>query len=340
MKIFLIIICLFYISDCRGDSQSGTRSNYKLITIGTGEVTGIYYPVGGAICRLTNQNIANLGIRCSVNYTNGSMDNLKSLLDKKNDFAILQSDVFHDAYNESDKSLRAVFSLYPESLTLIVRTGDSIKQVEDLKGKRIASDVEGYGNKNLITRLFADYNFNKQDLANVTEMDLLSQPEALCSNKIDAMVVIVGHPSAVVKDVSSSCDVTILPIADDKISDLVNKNPYYVASTIKGGTYQGNPNDIKTFGVSAILVSTKDVDADIVYKLTKSVLDSFSDFRALIPAISFVDKTYMVNNLKPESTHEGAKKYFKEANLLFTQSESITQAEKRAAEEQALHFSR
>ena len=40
----------------------------KFVTVGTGGVTGVYYAVGGAICRLMNKDRQKTGLRCSVEF--------------------------------------------------------------------------------------------------------------------------------------------------------------------------------------------------------------------------------------------------------------------------------
>src|SRR6476646_6018959 len=99
----------------------------KFITIGTGGITGVYYAVGGAICRLVNKDRAKTGIRCSVESTGGSDYNVNTIKAGELDFGMAQSDVQYQDYNgtgpfkEADKDLRAVFSVHPEPFTLVVR---------------------------------------------------------------------------------------------------------------------------------------------------------------------------------------------------------------------------
>src|SRR6056297_4292489 len=97
----------------------------EFVTIGTGGVTGVYYPTGGAICRLVNKSRKDHGIRCSVESTGGSIYNLNTIAAGELDMGVAQSDWQYHAYHGSskfegraNKDLRAVFSVHPEPFTV------------------------------------------------------------------------------------------------------------------------------------------------------------------------------------------------------------------------------
>ena len=75
----------------------------EFITIGTGGVTGVYYPTGGAICRLVNKGRKEHGIRCSVESTGGSVYNINTIREGELEFGVAQSDWQHHAYNGTSR---------------------------------------------------------------------------------------------------------------------------------------------------------------------------------------------------------------------------------------------
>jgi len=97
------------------------------ITIGTGGVTGIYYPTGVAISRMINRNFEEYGIKATVESTSGSVFNLDAVIHGDIVFGVVQSDRQFQAYNGlaewTDRGpqtdLRSVFSIHPESITLV-----------------------------------------------------------------------------------------------------------------------------------------------------------------------------------------------------------------------------
>lgn len=130
----------------------GASAN-TFITIGTGGVTGVYYPAGGAICRLVNKDRKDHGLRCSVESTGGSVYNVNAIRAGDLEFGVTQSDwQFHGLKGTKvfEKQgpmpeLRSVFSLHPEPFTLLARKESNIRSFEDLKGKRVNVGNPGSG---------------------------------------------------------------------------------------------------------------------------------------------------------------------------------------------------
>eukprot|EP01026_Neomeris_dumetosa_P068146 TRINITY_DN6663_c0_g1_i7.p3 TRINITY_DN6663_c0_g1~~TRINITY_DN6663_c0_g1_i7.p3 ORF type:complete len:174 (-),score=21.81 TRINITY_DN6663_c0_g1_i7:11-532(-) len=124
---------------------SALAQDGKFITIGTGGVTGVYYPTGGAICRLVNKGKKEHGIRCSVESTGGSVYNINTIREGELDMGVAQSDWQYHAYNGTSKfedqgpfeGLRSVFSVHAEPMTIIARADADINSLDDLKGKRV-----------------------------------------------------------------------------------------------------------------------------------------------------------------------------------------------------------
>ncbi|MCX4028513.1 TAXI family TRAP transporter solute-binding subunit [Endozoicomonas sp. SM1973] len=296
----------------------------QFITIGTGGVTGVYYPTGGAICRLVNKGRKEHGIRCSVESTGGSIYNLNTMRAGELDLGVVQSDWQYHAYNGSSqfkdqgayKDLRAVFSLHVEAFTVVARKDANIKNFADLKGKRINIGNPGSGQRANMEVLMKQYGWNKKAFSLVSELKSAEQAKALCDNKIDAFVFVAGHPSGSIKEATTTCDTTIVPVQGKEIDKLVADNSYYAKTVIPGGLYAGNDKDIPTFGVAATLVSSTKTKPEVVYNLVKAVFSNFTDFTSLHQAFSHLNKESMVTDGLSAPLHEGAKKYFKEAGLI------------------------
>ncbi|WP_281646061.1 TAXI family TRAP transporter solute-binding subunit [Parendozoicomonas sp. Alg238-R29] len=305
-------------------STPATAAQQQFVTIGTGGVTGVYYPTGGAICRLVNKGRKEHGIRCSVESTGGSVYNLNTIRAGEMDMGIAQSDWQYHAFNGtskfetigSNKDLRAVFSIHAEPFTVVARKDSGIKNFSDLKGKRVNIGNPGSGQRGTIEVVMDAYGMKTTDFKLATELKAAEQSKALCDNKIDAMVYVVGHPNGSIKEATSSCDTVLVNVQGPAITKLINDAPYYRVATIPGGMYQGNPEDTTTFGVGATFVSsTKTPDASI-YQIVKSVFDNFDDFRKLHPAFANLKKEEMVKDGLSAPLHNGAARYYKEAGLI------------------------
>ena len=290
----------------------------KFVTIGTGGVTGVYYAVGGAICRLVNKDRAKTGLRCSVESTGGSVYNVNTIKAGELDFGMAQSDVQYQDYNgtgrfkEADKELRAVFSVHPEPFTMVARKEANITKFSDLKGKRVNVGNPGSGTRSAMDELLGAENLKESDFALVSELKADEHGPALCDNKIDAFFYGVGHPSANIQDPTTTCGAKLVPLTDPAIDALVAKFPYYAKVDIPGGIYAGNPQPTPTYGVLATMVTSAKVPADTVYVITKAVFENLDEFKKLHPAFAHLDAKNMIKDGLSAPIHEGAMRYYKE----------------------------
>ncbi len=296
------------------------QAQEEFITIGTGGVTGVYYPTGGAICRLVNKMRKETGIRCSVESTGGSIYNINTIRAGELEFGVAQSDWQYHAYNGTSKfkdagpfkELRAVFSIHPEPFTVVARADAGIKTFEDLKGKRVNIGNPGSGQRGTMEVLMDALGWTTADFALATELKASEQSAALCDNQIDAMVYTVGHPSGSIQEATTACDSVLVEVSGPAVDKLIEENPFYRAATIPGGMYRGNPDDVKTFGVGATLVTSANVSEKAVYTVVKAVFDNFDDFKKLHPAFANLKPEEMIKDGLSAPLHPGAAKYYKE----------------------------
>ena len=307
-----------------GAAEPVAANASTFITIGTGGVTGVYYPTGGAICRLVNKDRADHGIRCTVESTGGSVYNLNTIAAGELDMGVAQSDWQYHAYNGTSQfadkgpnnELRAVFSVHAEPFTVVARADADIATFADLKGKRVNIGNPGSGQRGTMEVLMDALGWSKDDFKLTSELKSAEQSRALCDNKIDAMVITVGHPSASIKEAATACDSVVVEVRGEVVAKLVAENPYYRLATIPGGMYRGTDEDVGTFGVGATFVSSTRTAADTVYQVVKAVFENFDDFKKLHPAFGTLTKEQMVREGLSAPLHDGAARYYREAGLL------------------------
>ncbi len=300
------------------------QAEQQFITIGTGGVTGVYYPTGGSICRLVNKGRKDHGIRCSVESTGGSVYNINTIRAGELDMGVAQSDWQFHSYNGTSSfrdagpftDLRAVFSVHPEPFTVVARADSGIKTFEDLKGKRVNVGNPGSGQRGTMESLMEAYGWTMKDFKLASEMKPAEQSKGLCDNKYDAFVYVVGHPNGSIKEATTSCDAVIVEVSGPVIEKLIADRPYYRTATIPGGMYRGTDEDVGSFGVGATFVSSTNTPADTVYQVVKAVFDNFEDFKKLHPAFGVLKKEEMVSAGLSAPLHDGAAKYYKEAGLI------------------------
>ena len=293
------------------------------ITIGTGGITGVYYAAGGALCQLVNKDRAKHGIRCSVESTGGSVFNVNAIKAGKLDLGLAQSDVQYNATrgmkefkDGAFKELRAVMSLHPEPFTVLARKEAKIRSFADFKGKRFNVGNPGSGTRASMEELLAAMGWKMSDFSLAAELKPDEHGQALCTGKIDGFFYPVGHPSVNIRNATSTCGARLISLTGAAVDKLVKETPYYGYATIPGGLYSNNPQDTRSYGVLATLMSSSKVPADTIYVVVKEVFDNFDEFKTLHPALAVLDSRASTTVGLTAPLHDGAVRYFKQRGWL------------------------
>ncbi len=297
----------------------------EFVTIGTGGVTGVYYPTGGAIAKIVNEKRDVYNIRATVEATGGSVFNVNAVSQGDLEFGVVQSDRQYQAINglaewkgAPKKNLRAVFSIHPETFFIVASEASGIKKFTDLKGKRVAVGNPGSGQRQNFLDILEMYGMKHADFAAAEDLKPAESPKMLQDGRIDAFIYTVGNPAGMIKESTAGAQkVRFIPIDDDKMDMLIKKYPYYVKAKIPMSFYEQalNKEDVPTFAVKATFVTSSEVPEKVVYAVTKEIFDNLDKFKALHEAFSGLAKEEMVQGLSAP-LHPGAQKYFKEAGLL------------------------
>ena len=297
-----------------------TLSAKEFISIGTGGLTGTYYPIGGAICRLANKNT---DVKCSVQSTGGSVYNVNNVLKKELTFGFVQSDVVYDKYNGTgkfdgakDENLRSVVAIYPELLAFVVAKDSGLtSDIQSFAGKKYNVGNPGSGNEVSTLEVFKAKGFNVSKLGYRGVLTVGECPHALKDKKIDGYSFVVGHPTANITDAATSLPIDILNIEGSEIDNLLKEKPYFAKGVIPKGSYDGVDHDVNTIGVKAVLVTSKDTKDEAVKAVIKAILDNFDEYKTLHPALKSVNKEDLVQGLSAP-LHPAAEAAFKEAGIL------------------------
>lgn len=325
-KLILPVVCSVLLVFAGCDNQNDKKTSERIfVTIGTGGVTGVYYPTGGAISRIINKKFDTYKIKATVESTGGSVYNINAVLNGDLQFGVAQSDRQYQAvYGEKEwedkgaqKDLRSVFSIHPESITLIASVKSKIKKVRDMKNKRVNLGNPGSGQLGNSKDAINAFGITEDDI-NAEYVKAVEAPGLIQDERLDAFFYTVGHPNGNIKEATSGrIKVSIVPIEGPEIDALIKKFPYYAKSMIPAKLYPNavNSEDIPSFGVKATFVTSAKVSDDIVYAITKEIFDNFDQFKKLHPAYQVLTKENMLQGLSAP-LHSGAVKYYKEAGLI------------------------
>jgi TRAP transporter TAXI family solute receptor len=256
------------------------------IEIGSGDVVGVYYPVANSICQFSNNALKTLGFLCVVKATNASEENILNLQSGKLALGFSQLDILANAYAGTGffekggaiPELRVLFSLQPELLSIVVKEDSNILSFSQLIKKKPTIHIIGSGTRNTLELLAQEFSFNLTEDVTIVEVKSNELTRALCEKKIDAFLIVVGHPSSIIQETASLCSAKLLPLNEPLIDSFLEKFPVYNKADIPGGLYKSNLRPIPTFGPRAVLVATSSLREDVAYEITASIFENLMGF--------------------------------------------------------------
>lgn len=292
------------------------------VTIGTGGVTGGYYPTGGAICRIVNARRDETELRCTVESTGGSVFNANALARGDLELAIVQSDFQAASYNGVDPftsahtEMRSLFSLYGEPAQIMVRADSEISSFADLVGKRVNVGDPGSGTRAMVDLVLPYTGISVEDFSLVSELASSEQAAALCDNRIDAAFWAAAMPNGSTQEATATCGVRVLAADEPWLDEFLDANSSYSRDTVPAGLYPGMDEDIPTFGARATVVTRTDLSDEAAYEIVKSVFEALDEFKQLHPALTNLQPQFMATGALTAPLHPGAERYYREINLI------------------------
>ena len=289
------------------------------INISTATTAGIYYALGNALSTIWNETVN--GVKVSVQSTAGSGQNIELIMRGESQLAFLQNGVAMDAYKGQGQyagSPRQDFLgmayLYPNLCYFVVREGNEINTLADLKGKRIAPGPVGSGteiNTREILRAGADIDYIDRKDAKPDYVSNSEAAEKFIDKQTDMTFIAGGIPHASVTEMFSRSDAKILPIEGEIRDKIISKYPQYFPITVPAGSYKGLDKDLETVAVGNILAIHKDIPVQVVYDMLKTLygnLDKLSNTYA--PAKNFKIEEGLDGMTIP--LHPGAVKFYED----------------------------
>ncbi len=334
-QLVALVLSVFFLAACQGEqekTQNAAREGaakasgaMRFVTIGTGGVTGVYYPVGGAISKLINKKRDQYNLRTTVESTGGSVFNVNALMNGDIEVGVVQSDLQYQAFNgkgewegRPQQKLRAMFALHPEAVTILAAADAGINGVQDLKGKVVNIGAPGTGQRVNALDLFEVAGINPDSDLKAEGIKPAEAAGMLQDGRIDAYFYTVGHPNGSIKEAAAGTrQVKFVPVAPEYVRQLVAKLPFYAPADIPVEPYPGVANEapVPTYGVKATICTSADVPEDVVYTMTREVFENIDELRTLHPALAVLTRENMLQGLSAP-LHPGAEKYYKEVGLV------------------------
>ena len=292
----------------------------RLVTIASGWVVGVYYPLAGAMSRIMVK-AKDLNIRATVEASGASVANAQLIGAGDCEFALLQNDVAYYAYTGTTlpafqgkpvKNMGGIFTIYPELVHLVATKTSGIKTVGDLKGKKVVLGPQGSGTEYNALQAMEAYGLKVGDVQ-AERIDAAAASDQLKDGRVDAAFFTTGLGSAVILDNFITGKTQLVPIGGGEAQALIKKYPYYTTARVPANTYKDQA-EATTVAVMAMMVARSDLPEDLVYKFTKAIFDDIKQFHeAHAAAKSLTLETALAG--MPIPLHPGAERFYKEKGV-------------------------
>lgn len=311
-------------SSSGGDSggDTGDEADYKTnLTMGTGSVGGVYYPLGGEMANLWKDNIDVDGFDVSSVESGASVENIAKIQSGDFQLGIAQNTTMINAVEETGEfegkttdKVAVIGSLYPEALQVVTLDSTGIESIEDLKGKKVAIGPPGGATREAAELVLSAYGIEEGDY-DAYEEGFGDAKGKLQNGTIDASFAVVGVPSSTTDELAASTgEVKFLNVEGDALKEVTDKSQYE-AYTVEPGTYDWQEEPVQTVTAMALLLgSTDQISEDLAYKLTKTLYEKSGDMT--IEQAKLITKDNAMVGVGDLPLHPGTEKYFKEAGII------------------------
>ena len=296
-----------------------------MLSIGTGNITGVYYAAGSAIAKMHNRKRQEHNLRLLAEASEGSVANIENVAEGSLAFGIAQANMLYFAKNgeqywqdSPEDKLRSVLGLYTEDYTIIAAVDAGIQTLADLKGKTVNVGELGSTDAMQAMGVFDYLGLDPQNDLTVLRRPTYEASELLQSGDIDAYFYTVGHPNlSIMEAAAGDRKIKIVSPGREMIDHFLSRREYLAPADILIGYYPNimNKEPIPTISLKAILFTRDDTDEQVVYNIVKDVFENFDLFKRQHPAFARLTSEQLTTGLIIP-LHPGAERYFKEAGLL------------------------
>lgn len=297
-----------------GDSASSAGGGKQFLNIATGGTAGTYYPLGGALAELLNQNIK--GMNASAQSTGASVANVNMLKDGSVDIAFIQNDIAYYAANGKEmfkdnkvENIRGIAALYPETVQFVTTADKGIKSIADLKGKKVAVGASGSGAEANARQILGAYGLTYDDI-DVQYLSFGEAADALKDGNVDVGVVVAGFPTAAIQDLAANKSAALVNIDAEHVDKLKKQYPYFTEITVPKGTYPGQEEDVNTVAVKCVIVTTDKLSDDLGEQIVKAIYEHLDRMKAAHAVGKYITKDTALEGMSIKM-NAGAEKYLK-----------------------------
>ena len=323
--IAFLLVAAIVLTGCGSDaantekSVAGNSGKTQYLSIGTGSVTGVYYPLGGALASIVTNKMD--GYSCAAESTGGAVENACLLIDGKLDLGFVAASTLYDAQHgqnafagKDGTKVQALFSFFPE-VVQILSVDQNIKTIPDLKGKRVAVGSAGSGTEVMARAILDIYGMSYDDI-NEDFLGFGDAASGLKDGTCDAAFTWAGLPTASVMELCATHTISMISFTDEELEKLMRVSSYCVPARITKDTYPKMHKEAQSFSVPAIICCNADLAEDFVYNFMVQVFDNYDLLAQTHERGADLSLGTALDGLDAATLHPGAEKFFREKGII------------------------
>jgi len=300
-----------------GAGLAGNTAAAERLVFMTGPAGGTWYPLGGAMKQIFEEEIDGLTITLRPG---AGLINIKAIEQEKAEIALGHVISTVDAINgrppfsEPIADLCNLGALYQQA-GHVVTIDSAIDSIADFEGRSVGSLPRGNTNEFAFRMLLAMHDLTYDDLGNVNFASITDMVNMMKDGHIEAISLITAFPSGSIMDLTSVRNVKFLDITEDELARLKARNAGWSRVIIPAGMY-GQDRDVETVGFPMhVLVSCSRVSDDLAYDLTKALATRVRDLAAINASLAEHDIEDLTADIGVPF-HPGAERYYREIGAI------------------------
>jgi len=292
-------------------------SAQTFLSLATGGTGGTYYPIGGGMADVISKALPDVQVTAETG--NASQANLNLIGTHQIEMAMVQNDVAAFAYDGKFmfqtpyKNVRAIASLYPETVQAIAMKKSGVTSIRDLPGKRVSVGAPGSGVQVDVSLIFKSLGYKYSDV-NADFLDFNLTTERMKDGQLDVGFVVAGYPTASIMDLATLHDMTLIEFDDAMIEELHAQYPFFVKDVVPAGTYRGVDKNVQPVAVQAMWVCDADLPENLVYRITKAFWENIADVQKVHAKGKLITLDTALDGISVPM-HPGAARYYNEIGM-------------------------
>lgn len=284
------------------------------LSIATGGTGGVYYPIGGGLAEIINNNID--GYSATAEVTGASVENMGLISTGDADMALALADTVYQAYagegrfeGQQLEMVRGLASVYANMVQIVALEGSGITSLDDLVGKRVSVGAPGSGTEINAQAILSANGISYDDIT-VQRLNFNETADALSNGDIDVGFWSVGAPTSSIMNLATTQSITMIELTDAQIAAAREADPIFAQTSLSAGLYDG-VGETTVLGVPNVLAVSSEMPEDLAYEITRAMFENIADLRAVHPAANETTVEFTMS-ATPVPLHPGAIRYYEE----------------------------